>query len=81
MVIEYFPNGNLEQLIKDRSVAYGAADVKAWMGMLGRAIYFCHSNFVLHRDVKPNNLLIAADGEVKLADFGARRHHLVVPTS
>jgi cyclin-dependent kinase 7 len=73
MVIEYFPNGNLEQLIKDRSVAYGAADVKAWMGMLGRAIYYCHSNFVLHRDIKPNNLLIAADGEVKLADFGLAR--------
>ena len=73
MVIEYFPNGNLEQLIKDRSVAYGAADVKAWMGMLGRAIYFCHANFVLHRDIKPNNLLIAADGEVKLADFGLAR--------
>ncbi len=73
MVIEYFPNGNLEQLIKDQSVAYGAADVKAWMGMLGRAIYFCHANFVLHRDIKPNNLLIAADGEVKLADFGLAR--------
>jgi cyclin-dependent kinase 7 len=73
VVIEYFPNGNLEQLIKERSAPYGAADVKAWMGMLGRAIYFCHSNFMLHRDIKPNNLLIAADGEVKLADFGLAR--------
>jgi cyclin-dependent kinase 7 len=73
MVIEYFPNGNLEQLIKDQSVNYGAADVKAWMGMLCRAIYYCHSNFILHRDIKPNNLLIAADGEVKLADFGLAR--------
>ena len=73
MVIEYFPNGNLEQLIKDSSVQYGAADVKAWMGMLCRAIYYCHSNFILHRDIKPNNLLIAADGEVKLADFGLAR--------
>lgn len=73
MVIEYFPNGNLEQLIRDKSVAYGAADVKAWMGMLSRAIYFCHSHFVLHRDIKPNNLLIAEDGEVKLADFGLAR--------
>ncbi len=73
MVIEYFPNGNLEQLIKDPSVTYGAGDVKAWMGMLCRAVYYCHSNFVLHRDIKPNNLLIAADGEVKLADFGLAR--------
>ncbi|KAJ4504729.1 TFIIH complex serine/threonine-protein kinase subunit kin28 [Exophiala dermatitidis] len=73
MVIEYFPNGNLEELIRDKTVSYGAADVKAWMGMLCRAIYYCHSNFVLHRDIKPNNLLIAADGEVKLADFGLAR--------
>src|SRR6266516_3302864 len=43
------------------------------MGMLGRAVWFCHENFVLHRDIKPNNLLIAADGEVKLADFGLAR--------
>lgn len=73
MVIEYFPNGNLEELIRDTSVNYGAADVKAWMGMLCRAIYYCHSNFILHRDIKPNNLLIARDGEVKLADFGLAR--------
>lgn len=73
MVIEYFANGNLEQLIKDPTVTYGAADVKAWMGMLSRAIYYCHANFVLHRDIKPNNLLIAANGEVKLADFGLAR--------
>ncbi|KIV94258.1 hypothetical protein PV10_02041 [Exophiala mesophila] len=73
MVIEYFSNGNLEELIRDKSVSYGAADVKAWMGMLCRAIYYCHSHFILHRDIKPNNLLIAANGEVKLADFGLAR--------
>jgi len=62
-------------LIKDtQNIAYGAADIKAWMGMLSRAVWFCHENFVLHRDIKPNNLLIAADGEVKLADFGLARN-------
>ena len=61
-------------LIKDSSgVTYGTADIKAWMAMLGRGVWFCHENFVLHRDIKPNNLLIAADGEVKLADFGLAR--------
>jgi cyclin-dependent kinase 7 len=73
MVIEFFPNGNLEELIKDSSVSYGAADIKAWMGMLLRGLYYLHSNFILHRDIKPNNLLIAADGNVKLADFGLAR--------
>ena len=43
------------------------------MGMLGRAVFVCHENFVLHRDLNSNNLLIAADGEVKLADFGLTR--------
>ncbi|RAL15686.1 TFIIH complex serine/threonine-protein kinase subunit KIN28 [Aspergillus homomorphus CBS 101889] len=73
LVLEYLPRGDLEMLIKDTDIHYGAADVKAWMGMLARGVWFCHENFVLHRDIKPNNLLIAADGEVKLADFGLAR--------
>ncbi|KAG6085532.1 hypothetical protein E4U31_004622 [Claviceps sp. LM219 group G6] len=74
LVLEYLPLGDLEMLIRDTDrVVYGAADIKAWMGMLTRAVWFCHENFVLHRDIKPNNLLIAADGEVKLADFGLAR--------
>ena len=76
LVLEYLPLGDLEMLIKDTAgVRYGTADVKAWMGMLGRGVWFCHANFVLHRDIKPNNLLIAADGEVKLADFGLARSY------
>ncbi len=74
LVLEFLPLGDLEMLIRDTDgVRYGTPDVKAWMGMLGRAVWFCHENFVLHRDIKPNNLLIAADGEVKLADFGLAR--------
>lgn len=71
LVLEFLPLGDLEMLIRgEPKVYYGVADMKAWMGMLGRAVWFCHANYVLHRDIKPNNLLIAADGEVKLADFG-----------
>ncbi|KAL8948684.1 MAG: hypothetical protein Q9222_005152 [Ikaeria aurantiellina] len=74
LVLEFLPLGDLEMLIKDvDGIRYGTAEVKAWMGMLARAVWFCHENFVLHRDIKPNNLLIAADGEVKLADFGLAR--------
>jgi len=74
LVLEYLPRGDLEMLIRDMNgISYGTAEIKAWMGMLGRGVWFCHENFVLHRDIKPNNLLIAADGEVKLADFGLAR--------
>ncbi|KAK5139269.1 hypothetical protein LTR04_003733, partial [Oleoguttula sp. CCFEE 6159] len=74
LVLEYCPRGDLMELIRDTdNVHYGTADIKAWMGMLCRAVWFCHENFILHRDIKPNNLLIAADGELKLADFGLAR--------
>lgn len=74
LVLEYLPLGDLEMLIKDSDgIRYGAAEVKAWMGMLARGVWFCHENFIMHRDIKPNNLFIAADGEIKLADFGLAR--------
>ena len=74
LVLEYLPLGDLEMLIRDTdNIQYNAADIKAWMGMLCRGVWFCHENWVLHRDIKPNNLLIASDGEVKLADFGLAR--------
>ena len=73
LVLEHLPRGDLELLWKEKSISYTGADIKAWANMLCQAIWFCHENFILHRDIKGNNLLIAADGTVKLADFGLAR--------
>jgi cyclin-dependent kinase 7 len=73
LVLEHLPLGDLEGLWKNRAITYGSADIKAWASMLCQAVWFCHENFILHRDIKGNNLLIAADGTVKLADFGLAR--------
>ncbi|KAH7072848.1 kinase-like domain-containing protein [Paraphoma chrysanthemicola] len=73
LVLEHLPLGDVEGLWKNNKIPYGGADIKAWANMLCQAIWFCHENFVLHRDIKGNNLLIAADGTVKLADFGLAR--------
>ena len=40
---------------------------------LVRALYYLHSNRVTHRDMKPQNILIGANGVVKLCDFGFAR--------
>jgi len=37
------------------------------------AVQFAHQNFVVHRDLKPDNILIAADGTPRLLDFAPPR--------
>ena len=73
LVLEHLLLGDLEGLWKNKSITYSSADIKAWSNMLCQAIWFCHANHILHRDIKGNNLLIAADNTVKLADFGLAR--------
>ncbi|XP_059609392.1 cyclin-dependent kinase 1 [Phlebotomus argentipes] len=47
--------------------------VKSYLYQITRAILFCHRRRVLHRDLKPQNLLIDKNGIIKIADFGLGR--------
>ncbi|KAG8808142.1 negative regulator of the PHO system [Serendipita sp. 399] len=47
--------------------------VKSFMHQLCKGVAFCHENRVLHRDLKPQNLLINKKGELKIGDFGLAR--------
>ncbi|KAJ3299861.1 Cyclin-dependent kinase 3 [Borealophlyctis nickersoniae] len=47
--------------------------IKSYMWQLIRGLTFCHCHRILHRDLKPQNLLIDQHGMLKLADFGLAR--------
>ena len=38
-------------------------------------LHYLHSNFIMHRDLKPDNMMIAEDGTLKLIDFGMSKNY------
>ncbi|KAL0797922.1 hypothetical protein Bca101_053096 [Brassica carinata] len=68
-----FMETDLEGVIRDSNVFLSPADVKSFLLMTLKGLAYCHEKRVLHRDMKPNNLLIGPDGQLKLADFGLAR--------
>lgn len=47
--------------------------IKSYMHQMLDALAFCHKHRVLHRDLKPQNMLVDREGHIKLADFGLAR--------
>jgi len=71
-VFEYLDT-DLSQYLENHPGGLSARNIKLFMFQLLRGLAFCHKRRILHRDVKPQNLLISRDGELKLADFGLAR--------
>uniref|UniRef100_A0A672HVP8 Cyclin-dependent kinase 7 n=1 Tax=Salarias fasciatus TaxID=181472 RepID=A0A672HVP8_SALFA len=57
-------------IIKDTSLVLTPANIKAYILMTLQGLEYMHQHWVLHRDLKPNNLLLDGNGVLKLADFG-----------
>jgi len=73
LILEYAPGGELYKELK-RVGTFEEPAAAAYIAQLCSALGYCHRRSVIHRDVKPENLLIGLDGELKIGDFGWSVH-------
>ena len=69
IVMEYVEGKTLKQLIKKRG-SLTLPEVVDIMLQLTKAIAHAHESYIIHRDIKPQNVIILEDGTVKIMDFG-----------
>lgn len=72
MVFEFLDR-DLKELLDNSNSGLSKQTVRSYMSQLLQAIHYCHVNLMLHRDLKPQNLLLDRNGVIKLADFGLSR--------
>ncbi|MFO0799136.1 MAG: serine/threonine-protein kinase [Gemmataceae bacterium] len=71
IAMEWVPGGNLADRLAGKPMPPRAA--AALVRTLAEAMAYAHAHGVLHRDLKPQNVLLTADGTPKVADFGLAR--------
>lgn len=68
-VVTEFAEGDLFQVLEDdKHLDVGV--VRGVASQLVSALFYLHSHRILHRDMKPQNILIGKSGVIKLCDFG-----------
>lgn len=72
IVMEYIDGVTLKELIQKRA-PFTTEEILGVAIQIAGALHHAHSNNVIHRDIKPDNILVTHKGVVKVADFGIAR--------
>lgn len=73
LALEYCDGGDFGDKVKERGLAIQEREVAEWMRQICSALVALHSKRVCHRDIKPDNFMVAGHGsnsQLKLSDFG-----------
>uniref|UniRef100_A0A914EK33 Cyclin-dependent kinase 7 n=1 Tax=Acrobeloides nanus TaxID=290746 RepID=A0A914EK33_9BILA len=70
-----FMETDLEQVIKDQKLILMLSHIKNIVMQMLLGLEHLHMHYILHRDLKPNNLLMNSSGRIKIADFGLARFY------
>lgn len=74
LVFEFLDQDLKHLMDKHKTRPISGLTLRSYLHQMLDAIYFCHTHRVVHRDLKPQNLLVSQDGKtIKLADFGLAR--------
>ena len=82
LIMEYVDGQDLDELVKAQQSPITIERAKKLMTQILEAFKYAHQNGIIHRDVKPSNVLITADDQIKVLDFGIAKlvgdtqHHL-----
>lgn len=68
-----FVDRDLKKYMENISGALEPELVKSYTHQLLKGVEYCHVRGIMHRDLKPQNILVSRDGRLKLADFGLAR--------
>ena len=71
LAMEYFSRGDLRSLIAS---GLDGSEALSYLAQMAAALEVVHAVGVLHRDLKPGNIMLRADGSVALIDFGLAKH-------
>ncbi len=75
VALEYCPNGSLGALLRSSPAGVSVPRAIQLVRQVGLALECLHTQGVVHRDLKPDNVLLAHDGSAKLSDLGIAHTH------
>ena len=72
IVMQFMPGGSLEQklILRKKGAAFSSEDVMHWIHDVAEGLEYAARHGIIHHDVKPGNIMLDADGNAKIGDFG-----------